>query len=160
MAIEDEYVEYVFPASAECGSERDSLIAAAEHMSIMGTVIAQAGLQFAQAMWTVPSRVSDVAPVDIIQNHLRMLTAGAADDSPIPVTVCCYLARVIHGPEIVERQADIDAVLKVIDDWSSATHTYDELRDLYGKCIALTSGDVEEMGKMLRAVRDRLAAME
>ena len=152
-----EYVKYVFPADEECESEADALWAAAEHMAIMGTVIAQAGLHFGQAIMALP-RTKDVAAADIVQNHLRMLTAGAAQDDPIPVTACCYLARVIGGPEVVVQQPDIETVLETLDKWSSVPRSYVELHELYGKCVALTSADVEEMGKMLRAVRDRLAA--
>lgn len=151
-------MSYVFPADPDA-SESEALMAAAEHMSIMGTVIAQAGLQLGQAMMSVP-KMNDVVPVDVIQNNIRMLTAGAAEDLPVPVTVCCYLARVIQGPGVIVRQPDIEKVLEAIEEWSSAPRTYDDLRGLYARGVGLTSDDVTQMGKMLRAVRDRLAVVE
>jgi hypothetical protein len=125
----------------------------------MGTMIAQAGLMFGHAMMAVPKSENIEAANDIIERLLQF-TTGAREDSPIPVTVCCYLARVIKGEDVIRDQPDMEDVLFTLESWAHEGRSWNDLRALYGKAMALTTVDVNQLTGMLRAIRKRLAAAE
>ena len=152
----DEYIKYVVPMTHEPANEQDALQQTVEHMSLMGTMIAQAGLVMSHAMMSCLSD-PEVQEPEAIVDHLRSITHGAADDAPVPVTICCYLARAIRGDTVLDQPAEIELVLQVIEDWAHEDMSFTDLRALYSKGIALTSHDVGQLTDMLQAVRTRLA---
>lgn len=153
----DEYIQMVMPELAGT-EERAALSQVADHVALMGTMIAQTGLVLGQAMLACPT-TEKIEDDSAILALLRSMTAGADDDDPLPVTIACYLSRAIKGDSVVEDRPDVEAVLGYIEEWARS-RSYLNVRGLLSKCVAQTALDVDEMGKVLSAVRGRLAALD
>ena len=153
----DTYIKYIVPMDHEPADEQDVLQQTIDHMSMMGVMVAQTGLVLGQAMMNCLGDV-EVQDGETIINHLRTLTHGAADDAPVPVTICCYLARAIKGDKVLHESAEIETVLGIIEEWAHEDRSFADLRGLYSKGIALTSRDVNQLTEMLQAVRKRIAS--
>ena len=155
VPIEGAPFSFNFPADHEPADEREGLLMAADYMTNFGMMIAQAGMALAQAAMSCSW---DAATADDLIDHMRNVTAGAASDAPVPVTVLAYMGRTVTDDRILNNRPEVEELLAILEAWAKGlmSPSFRDLRSLYSQALALTTHDVDTVAKMLDAIRKSL----